>query len=189
MIRNPNDILKYLDENIEYGWVGDNGIKRVNNMDNFRLHYRILSNKNAIKYGVGTCIEQVSIMKELLDNLGIESKMYSTRIYEDESFNDLNKKERMHCFILYFIDGRTYQLEHPNPDERGIHEYKNEEDAIRYLEDYYENMTKEEYIEKGIKFNEEDIKRKTTEFYEAKEGLTFKEFNLYLNSLDKKKIK
>ena len=83
MIRDPNDILKYLDENIEYGWVGDNGIKRVNNMDNFRLHYRILSNKDAIKYGVGTCIEQVSIMKELLDSLGIESKMYSTRIYED----------------------------------------------------------------------------------------------------------
>lgn len=182
-IKTPDDILEYLKENIKYGWVGSDGVKRINSMDGFRKFYRTSSIENTIKKKIGTCVEQVCLMNYLLNNLNIESKMFCTRLYEDETFNDLEAPERMHCFILYYIDNEVYQIEHPDPERVRIWKYKSEDAAIKFLESRYENMTKEDLEEKGIKVTLEDIKRITTRFYDMPEGLSYKELNLYINKL------
>ena len=32
-------------------------------------------------------------------------------IYLDKTFNDLDAPERMHCFILFYVDDEVYQME------------------------------------------------------------------------------
>lgn len=182
-IKTPDDILEFLKENIKYGWVGSDDVKRVNSMDGFRTYYRTSSIENTIKEKVGTCVEQVCLMNYLLQKLNIETKMFCTRLYEDESFNDLQAPERMHCFILYYIDNEVYQMEHPDPERIGVWKYDSESEAIKFLESRYENMTKEDLEEKKIKVTLEDIKRTTTRFYDIPEGLSYKELNLYINKL------
>lgn len=182
-IKTPDDILEYFKENIKYGWVGSDNIKRVNSMEAFRMYYRTSSIEDTINEKVGTCIEQVCLMNYLLNKLSVETKMFCTRLYEDETFNDLKAPERMHCFVLYYVDDKVYQMEHPDPERVGIWKYDSEDEAIKFLESRYENMTKEDLEKKGLEVNFEDIKRTTTRFYDIPKGLSYKELNLYINKL------
>lgn len=188
-IKSPNDILEYLKENINYGWVGVDGEKRIKNMDNFRLLYRTMSLQNVVKQKVGTCIEQVYLIHELMNIIGVPSKMFCTRMYEDECFDSLDAPERMHCFLLFYVDNEVYQLEHPDFNRVGIYKYKSEQEAINKIVNIYECMMALEYKKKNKPAPEGGFKRTTTKFYDVKPGLTYKEFNLYVNSLNKEKIK
>ena len=184
-VKSPLDILVYLDDNIKYGWVGTDGKKRIQSMDGFRTYYKTNSVKDAIKNGVGTCIEQVYITKFFLDKLNIKNEMFCTRVFEDETFNDNKQPERMHCFIIFYLNNKVFQIVHANLEEKGIYIYDNKEDALSKISEIYEKMTEEEYLKKGLKTDGK--LRKLTEFYDVKEGLSFKDFNLYINSLDSKR--
>lgn len=188
-IKTPEDILEFMKENIKYGWVGSDGKIRVNTMEDFREYYRTSSLEDTLKNGVGTCIEQVYLMHELMNSINIPCKMYCTRMYEDENFNDLKAATRMHCFLLYFIDDKVFQIEHPNYQRVGIHEYTSEEDAIKKIVDIYETMMKEEYKEKNLSVPASGFRRITTSFEEVPVGISYKDFNVYINSLDKVKQK
>lgn len=186
-IKNVNEIYTFMEENISYGWIGIDGVKHVNDMDDFRLKYRTMNLQDVLSNKVGTCIEQVFLMKLLFDKLNIPSKMFCARMYEDENFDDLNAKERMHCFLLYYINDNVYQIEHPNFERKGFYEYESEEDAINKIVKIYEDMMRDEYKKKSLLEPLGGFKRKVTEFYEVEPGLSYKEFNLYVNSLDNKK--
>lgn len=182
-IRTPNDILSFMEENIDYGWVGIDGKKRVRTMDDFRKFYRTSLVEETIQSNVGTCIEQVNLMHYLMNKIDIESKMFCTRMYEDETFDDLKAPERMHCFLLFYVNDKVYQLEHPDDSRIGIHSYESEEAAIEFLVSHYEKNTEEEYKRKNKPAPANGFKRITTEFFEVPEGLSYKDFNLYINSL------
>lgn len=74
----------------------------------------------------------------------------------------------MHCFLLYFQNGKTYHMEHPNVRQKGIYEYPTKEEAMRTIVDYYVNM-------RGGK------ESPTTAFDRVPVGMTFQEFNTYIN--------
>lgn len=171
-IKTPNDILDYFKENIKYGWLDINGNEHIGNMKNFRKLYRTSSINETIEHKIGTCIEQVYLMKYLLDKINIPNKMFCTRIYETNDFNDLDAEEHMHCFILYYQNNKVYQIEHPNFEKIGIYEYDSEEEAINKINEYYINMSG-------------GIPRPITEYYEVIPNISFKEFNNYINNLDK----
>ena len=63
-------------------------------------------------------------------------------------------------------------------------DFESKEDAIAFLVKHYERMTTYDYKEKGVLVKYEDVKRTVTKFDSVKEGLTYKEFNLYINNLD-----
>ena len=113
-------------------------------------------------------------MKQIFDKIGIESHMYCTRVYEDSNFNDDESDEHMHCFLLYFLNGKVYQIEHPNWERIGIYEFDSLDKAIDEINEYYVNMAG-------------GVSRPVTEFYDVVPNLSFKEFNCYINSLDEKK--
>ena len=173
-IKTPEDILEFMNEHIKYGYVDINGEEHINSLKNFRRLYRTGTVEETLSHGLGTCIEQVNLMKYLLNLIDIPSKMYCTRIYEGENFNNLDEEEHMHCFLLYFLNGKVYQLEHPNPEKVGIYEFNSEEEAIKTINDYYIKRVAGKA-------------RPVTEFYEVIPDLSFKEFNMYINSLDKSK--
>ena len=168
-IENKEDILKYMNSNIEYGWIDKYGEKHIKTMKEFRRIYLTLSIEDTIKIGIGTCIEQVRLMKYLCDKIGLKSKMYCTRIYEDNNFNDLDAEEHMHWFLLVFENDKVYHKENPNFERIGIYTYENENQAINTINEYYINLSG-------------GIARPVTEFFEVEPGLTFKEFNNYINN-------
>lgn len=173
-ITSPEDILEYMKENIQYGWLDINNKEHIGNMKSFRRLYRTSSLEEILEHKIGTCIEQVYLMHFLLDRLGIINKMFCTRIYEGENFNNLDEEEHMHCFILYYVDDKVYQIEHPNWEKIGIYEYADEEIAKNIINKYYVEMVNGK-------------SRPITEFYEVIPNLTFKEFNNYINSIDEKR--
>ncbi len=175
-IKKINDILTIMDENITYGWVDINGEKHVNEMKNFRRIYRTSSLEETIKNGLGTCIEQVYLMKYLLDKINVKSKMFCTRIYEPNDYENMDADEHMHCFILCYINDKVYHIEHPNFERKGIYEFQTEDEAIKQINDYYVNLSGK-------------VARPVTEFFEVKPQITFKEFNNYINELDELKTK
>lgn len=174
-IKTPEDVLTFMNENIEYGWVDINEEKHIKSMKNFRKIYKTSSVKETISTGLGTCIEQVNLMHELLNRINVPNKMFCTRVYEGSDFNDLESEEHMHCFILYYLNNKVYQLEHPNFERIGIYKFENEDYAIKSINDYYEKMAN-------------GASRPVTEFYEVPVGLSFKEFNNYINSLKPYKL-
>ncbi len=173
-IKTPNDILSFMNENIEYGWLDIYNNEHIKTMKDFRKIYRTASIDETINHKIGTCIEQVYLMHVLLDRLDIPNKMFCTRVYEGKDFNNLEAEEHMHCFVLYFLDGKVYQIEHPNWERAGIYEFDSEETAIDKINEYYIEMV-------------EGKSRPVTEFFEVKPGISFKDFNEYINSLDELK--
>lgn len=175
-IKTPEDILKFMKENIKYGWLDINNEKHIGNMKNFRKLYRTSTIEETLSHGIGTCIEQVYLMSKLLDRLNIKNKMFCTRVYEGKDFNNLEAEEHMHCFVLYYLNDKVYQIEHPNWEKVGIYEFENEEEAINEINDYYVKMA-------------EGKSRPITQFFEVEANLSFKEFNNYINELDENKMK
>ena len=173
-IKTPHDILSFMEENIKYGWLDINNNEHIKTMKDFRRLYRTSSVEETLSYGIGTCIEQVYLMHELLDRINIPNKMFCTRVYEGKDFNDLEAEEHMHCFVLYSLNGKVYHIEHPNWEKVGIYEYESEDTAIKEINDYYVEMA-------GGK------SRPVTEFFGVEPGISFKDFNEYINDLDKKK--
>lgn len=170
-IKNPMDILQFMKDNIKYGWLDIYNEEHIENMKDFRKLYRTSSAEETLSHKMGTCIEQVYLMKIILDKLNIPSKMFCTRIYEDANHTDMEADEHMHCFVLYYQDDLVYQIEHPNWKRIGIYEFKDEKTAINEInKNYLDETTKKE--------------RPVTEFYEVIPNMSFKEFNSYINSLD-----
>lgn len=172
-IKTPDDILLFMD-NIKYGWLDINNNEHIGNMKDFRRLYKTSKIEETLNHKIGTCIEQVYLMHTLLDKLNIKNKMFCTRIYESNDFNDVEAEEHMHCFVLYYLNDKVYQIEHPNPDRIGIYEFNNEKEAINKINDYYVELSG-------------GTPRPVTEFYEVIPNISFKEFNNYINGLDKEK--
>lgn len=171
-IKTPSDILNYMD-NIEYGYIDLNGEKHINSLKGFRKNYRTLSIEQILEYKIGTCIEQVLLMHELLNTLNIKNKMFCTRIYECGEIND-DQEKHLHCFILYYNETGVHQIEHPNGERKGIYDFTDENNAIEEINKIYIEMSG-------------GVSRPVTEYFDVKPGLSFKEFNDYINSLDIKK--
>ena len=174
-IKTPKDILLFMN-NIKYGWLDINNNEHIGNMKDFRKLYRTSSLEETINHNIGTCIEQVYLMHTLLDKLNIDNKMFCTRVYEPNDFNDVEAEEHMHCFVLYYLNNKVYQIEHPNPDRIGIYEFNSEEEAINKINNYYVELSG-------------GISRPITEFYDVQPNISFKEFNNYINSLEEIKWK
>ena len=170
-VKTIEDVLTFMKENIRYGWVDINNHRHIGNMKDFRRIYKTSSLEETLSNGIGTCIEQVYLMKYLLDKINIPNKMFCTRIYEPNDYNNLEEDEHMHCFILCYKDNKVYHIEHPNFYKIGIYEYKNENIALKKINNYFIKLSG-------------GIARPITKFYEVKPGLSFKEFNNYINSLD-----
>ena len=169
-IRSDSQLMNFMNSNITYGWLDVNKGKHLNNLKKFRETYRISSIDEMLETGLGTCIEQAKMIKYVLDKLGFETKLFCHRGYE--TTDNFDKDVRMHCFVLFKYKDIWYHFEHSNTPKRGIHRYESIENAINE-------------ITSG--FNENDI-RELTEIPDIPEGLSFKEFNDYVNQFDNKKL-
>lgn len=170
-VHTPRDLLAWLDGHISYGWVDGEGAIHED-MKDFRRMYRTMSAEEILSHGVGTCIDQVWLIHLALDQMGIPNKMFCCRIFEPDDYGELEEEEHMHCFSLCQWQGKTLHIEHPNVSRKGIWTYPDEAMAVQAIEDYYIEL-------RGGK------KSPTTEFFTVEPGLSFRQFNAYINSLDR----
>lgn len=169
-IGTPEDIFSWMEENIQYGWLDRDGNRHIDEMKNFRRLYRTMSMEEILREKIGTCIEQAWLIKVLLDRISVENKMFCCRVFESEDFDDMDEDEHMHCFVLFFRDGRCFHLEHPAYKNKGIHEYATEQEALKTIIDHYIEL-------RGGK------ESPTTRFFEVPNRYSFQEFNCYINHL------
>lgn len=175
VIKSPEDVLKFIKSNIKYGWLDIMNKEHIGNMYNFRAYYRTSSLDEVLEHRFGTCIEQVYLMKVLLDSINIPSRMFCIRVYEDDnniSYFDVF----MHCFILYSLNNKVYHIENCNLTKLGIYEYDSYEEAINSISKYFIMLSEGKWST-------------ITEFFDLPYGMTFRELNNYMNDLDKNKIK
>ncbi|MBQ7136893.1 MAG: AAA family ATPase [Bacilli bacterium] len=170
-VKTPEDVLQFMVDHISYGWKDTSNNKHINEMQNFRQLYRTSSLEETLTNGIGTCVEQSLLMKHLLEKLGIKTKIFCSRFYEDETVTDINKEVHMHCALLYYFNDKVYHMEHANGEMKGIYEYDSEEDAIGSIKEYYEEKD-------GAPL------RTITEISSVSPNLSFRDLNLYVNSID-----
>ena len=171
-IKTPEDILSFMD-NIEYGYVDINGEKHIKSLKGVRTLYRTPSVEEVLNTKVGNCIDQVLLMHYLLDNLNIENKMFCTRVVEIGDIPE-DQEEHMHCFVLYYDDEGVHHIEHPDGEKKGIYHYKTEDEAIEKINKRYIEMAG-------------GVARPVTELPNIEKGLSYREFNDFVNSLDEGK--
>ena len=171
LLSTPEALLNFMNQNICYGWLECDGTVNTSNMNDFRRRFRISSLEQCLNDGFGTCIEQVHLMHTALDLMQIPNTMYCSRIHEPDDYGNYEEEEHMHCFLIYHYQNQVYHIEHPATKHIGIFPYETEPAAVHAIEAHYQSL-------RG------GIKGPTTIFTEVEPGLTFSEFNAYINSLE-----
>lgn len=166
-IKTSKQLMQFMVMNIKYGWIDSNKNLHLGNLKGFREQYKILSKNEILNLGVGTCIESAVLAKNWFDSNKIETKLFCHRSYETE--NNFDKEVKMHIIILFNKNNNWYHFEHSNYPLRGIHKYKNINEALNDITSGFE--------ERG------DI-RKLTEINNIPSNLSFKEFNDYINQFN-----
>ena len=169
-IKTPKDVLEFVRTNIKYGWLDYMGKEHVGDMIGFRASYRTSSLEEVLEHKMGSCIEQTYLMKYLLDRLDIPSRMFCIREYEADN-NAARYNVYMHCFILYFLNGKVYHIENCNLKKLGIHEFDSYEEAISSISNLFIMVSDGRWST-------------VTEFFDVPYGMSFRELNNYMNSLD-----
>ncbi|MDD4298707.1 MAG: transglutaminase domain-containing protein [Bacilli bacterium] len=169
-ITTPQLLLDYMKENLQYGWIGIDGSKHIENLNGFRSLYLTSSSEQVFKTGLGTCIESAIVAKSWLDSENIDNRLFCHRSCETE--DSFDKEVKMHIIILYKEKDKWIHFEHSNRPEQGLHEYNSVESAITDITEGFEASG--------------DI-RVLTEITDIPSGLSFKEFNNYVNSFENSK--
>ena len=144
-IKTPEQLLKYMDENIKYGFVDDAG-KRYGAWDQqefqegCRKNWHLSSPRRLIKVRYGHCFDQVEL----------ERDWFKTHNYKFKTFFiwfeiPYKNSYSAHTYLVYEKSGNYYYFEHSDFSNRGIHEFASYEDAI--------NDQKEKHIEQNKKRN------------------------------------
>lgn len=165
-VETPSELMDYMDKNITYGWLDKENNRHVGTLEGFRENYRISSLEEIVSSRLGTCIEQAKLIKSFFDRIGIENKLFCRRKFETKK--ELESEIKMHCFVLFFYNGKWYHFEHSNAGGRGIHEYDSIESAL---------------IGENIGRDASDT-RVLTEIPDIPTGLNFLQFNQYVNSFE-----
>ena len=157
-IADLSSLMNFMDKYIQYGYVDVNSNIHVNELKGLRELYRTNDIKTTIDSGVGTCIEQTMMIKEILFKLGYETSIYCSLSAPDEDLVEENDA-KMHSFVLAFKDDKCVYFEHANFSRKGIHVFNNEDEALAYIistyqDDSYYKLYLVDDIPVGLSFNE-----------------------------------
>ncbi len=159
----PEELLNFMNNSIEFGWIDKDNKMHLGNMKNFRTDYKTMTTDEVLERGIGICIEQVALMKRFFDDHLIETKMYCFRKYENK---DTAKEEiELHIALFYKLKETWYYIEATGPFNKGITKLKDINDGLKLITKSYEKSKN----------------RKLTEIKDIPSGLSFLEFNKYVN--------
>lgn len=155
-INSPLKLMNYMDEHIQFGFYDQEGQVHTN-MNEFHEYYRLTSIYQTLVSGVGSCIEQTMLEHYLLNRMHIPSRMYFFEY--DSSPVSSREHHHLHAFLLYYLGGKVFYLEHALERIRGIYAFPGEEEAISYIVEQH-------------RMRHAVINKRIVEFPELKPGLS-----------------
>ena len=169
-ITSPEELLKFMSGNIEYGYLGrNNHIYKENdpNFDKDWLDEYILENaSDVLKTKIGNCWDQVELERDWFKKNNYEFKT----IYH-QVLLDYDNPYPTHTFLVYKKDNKYYWFENAWENMRGIHEFNSIEELLEF--EYKENIK----MLKNYNILEEEIKKiKYCEYDEPVSHISAMEF-------------
>ena len=179
-IKTPGELLNFMSNKINYGYLGKNG--RVYHFDDpdFNVdwyeQYILESKDDILKNLYGNCFDQVELERNWFLKNGYEIKT----IYEMVKL-DYDNVYPTHSFLVYHDNDCWYWFENADFNNRGIHKFNTFDELLNYQ---YKN-----YVEflKTFNISDDEIEKIIiTEFDKPKEHISASE---YLNHvIDSKHI-
>lgn len=171
-VKTPEQLLKYMNDNINYGFVDDNEKKYGpwNNQEfqeNCQTKWHLSDPKRLIEVGYGHCWDQVELERDWFKTHNYNFKTFYIwfELPYDNSYST-------HTYLVFERDKKYYYFEHSDFNNRGIYEFETYQDAIRYQ--------KEKHIENNKQRNSIDDEilnyLRIYEYSEPTYGCTMNEF-------------
>ena len=175
-IKTPEQLLKYMSANIDYGYLGKNGKIYHHDDSDFDSDWYeqyILQNKEDIyKNLCGVCWDQVEFERDWF----LKHKYKIKTIYEMVLL-DYENSYPTHSFLAYQDNDKWCWFENSDYDNRGIHKFNTFEELINFQ---YKN-----YVEflKTYNITDKEIEKIIiTEFDKPKEHISAKEYITYVTN-------
>ena len=178
-MKTPEDLLKFMSNEINYGYLGKNG--RIYHYDDEDFNSEwfkqyILENKNDLLETLyGNCWDQVEFERDWFLENGYEVKT----IYEMVKL-DYDNEYPTHSFLVYKNNDYWYWFENADFNNRGIHRFNSFDELLNYQYNRYIEFLKTFNIQ-----SDEITKIIVTEFDKPKEHASAEE---YLNHVIDSKL-
>jgi hypothetical protein len=177
-IKNPKELMDFMNQNIAYGFIGKNRKKYYDaNANDWIEQYCIQSGEEVIKSKIGTCYDQVE-----LERLWFENNNYKFKTLFAWFKVDRENKLPTHTFLIYQYNNKWYWFEHAWYDLKGIYEFNSEHELINYFKKEYYNYVKSNYED----FLESDKEKfKFYEYEKPNEKLGVLDYIYYVTNIKK----
>lgn len=122
----PEKLLEYMSNNIEYGYLTRRGKIELEDYSDFYHQYRLQSPRQVVENRVGVCWDQVELERYIFSK-------YIKLPFETYYIVCNNRERGTHTFLIYKKDGKSYYFENSYEKFRGIKEFNNTKDIIKYV--------------------------------------------------------
>lgn len=131
-VKTPEQLLKYMNENIRYGFIDDNekeyGLCNIEqSQKNSKKKWKLSSPERLIKVKYGQCLDQVELERKWFEKHGYKIK--TLFIWFELPYDNTYS---IHAYLIFEDSGKYYYFEHANSNNRGIYEFSTYKDAINY---------------------------------------------------------
>lgn len=177
-IKTPEELLNFMSNNINYGYLGNNGHVYYQNDSDFDSDWKeqyVLENSDEILNNLyGNCWDQVEFERDWFLKNNYEIKT----IYEMVNL-DYDNEYPTHSFLVYKDDNNCWNwFENADFNNRGIHKFNTFDELLEYQYECYLKFLKNFNIK-----NSEIDKIIITEFSKPKEHASVEEYlNHVMNS-------
>lgn len=142
-IKTPEQLLKYMNENIKYGFVDNDGKAYGSwNIQEFqegcRTKWHLSSPERLIQVGYGHCFDQVELERDWFSKHNYRFKTFYIR-FEIPYENTYS----VHTYLVYENYGKYYYFEHSDSNNRGIYEFTSYEAALNYQKEKHIEQNKQ----------------------------------------------
>ena len=130
-IKTPNQLMEYMQNNLQYGFVAKNKIYLDNN-PNFQKdmdkYYKLSSPARLIKSGYGVCWDFCELQRAFFKANNIPYECYFIH-----SFKNRVEGGPTHSFTLFYANEKCYWFEFSWQSNRGIWQFENKQQALKKI--------------------------------------------------------
>lgn len=130
-VNTPEELLRFMQSNIHYGFVDDDDEIYTPSMVDFNdkvlKYWHISKEDRLLSSGYGNCFDQVELERAWFQKNG-----YSYKTFFVWFELDYENPYVMHSYLVYENDGKFYYFENADDKNRGIKEFDTYLDAVEY---------------------------------------------------------
>lgn len=127
-INKPIELLKFMEDNVEYGFCDLDGNKYNETMKDFNIKcnelWKLSSPEELLKNKMGICFDQVELERDWFTKNNYKFKTIFIMFF--------NTNLPTHTFLAYEENNNWYWFEHSDFANKGIHKFNNYEELIDY---------------------------------------------------------